>query len=93
MHCGAGPAQGASKKMLSVEEMRENAAGWKNQNQLMLPNNVAFQLLFDFCLVDLLPRRAFFPWRPLPTHKVRHLSLNLNLELRMNPSESEGSPV
>jgi len=72
MHCGVGPAQegAATKKTLTtVEEMRENAAGLKNQSGLMLPNNIAFQLLFDFCLVDLIPRKAFFPWRPLPTYK------------------------
>jgi len=69
MHCGAGPSQGPSTKRLSVEEMRENAFAAKNLNQLMLPNNIAFQLLFDFCLVDLIPRRAFFPWRPPPKQK------------------------
>jgi len=69
MHCGSGPAQGASTKRLSVEEMRENAYGAKNQNLMMLPRNIAFQLLFDFCLVDLIPRKAFFPWRPPPTQK------------------------
>ena len=73
MHCGAGPAQGASTERLSVEEMRENAFAAKNLNQLMLPNNIAFQLLFDFCLVDLIPRRAFFPWRPPPKQKVGYL--------------------
>ena len=76
MHCGVGPAQGGmAKKTLTAEEMRENAAGLKNQSGLMLPNNIAFQLLFDFCLVDLIPRKAFFPWRPLPTYKVGHFLL------------------
>ena len=70
MHCGTGPPNGASTRKLSVEEMRENAANMKNQSALMLPNNVAFQLLFDFCLVDVIPRKAFFPWRPLPSNKV-----------------------
>ena len=71
MHCGTGPPMGASTRKLSVEEMRENAANMKNQSALMLPNNVAFQLLFDFCLVDVIPRKAFFPWRPLPSNKVK----------------------
>ena len=73
MHCGVGPAQGSTTKKLSVEKMRENAVRLKNQSGLMLPNNIAFQLLFDFCLVDLIPRKAFFPWRPSPTFKVGHL--------------------
>jgi len=69
MHCGAAPLP--STERLSVEEMRENVFGAKNQNTLMTPKNIAFQLLFDFCLVDLIPRRAFFPWRPPPKQKAK----------------------
>ena len=92
MHCGVGPTQGATTKKLSVEEMRKNAARLKNQSGLMLPNNIAFQLLFDFCLVDLIPRKAFFPWRPVPTFKVRRLVL-YELFLKIDPSESKSCPV
>ena len=96
MHCGMGPPQGATSKMLSVEEMRENASNMKMQPSLMLPNNIAFQMLFDFCLVDLVPRRAFFPWRPMSSPKVRLLfsvAFYSSWTLyRMNPSDT-GSPV
>jgi len=33
------------------------------QSMQTTKHNVLFQVLFDFCLVDVLPREAYFPWK------------------------------
>ena len=61
--CGINDAE-PSKIRLSEDEMR-----LKNKRVVMTPKlstyfNVLFQVLFDFCLVDIVSRKSYFPWKP-----------------------------
>lgn len=33
-------------------------------------HNILFQVLFDFCLVDVLPRESYFPWKKYKTFRI-----------------------
>lgn len=49
---------------VSEQQMRDWITLVPKTPKLTLPYNVMFQMLFDFCLVDVLPRAAYFPWKP-----------------------------
>lgn len=53
---------------MSTQEMRMHLSESEKLTKLVMPYNVMFQLLFDFCLLDILPRSAYFPWKPFIRH-------------------------
>jgi hypothetical protein len=78
--CGRGGLEPVTERC-TEEEMRERIAAIEPVQSLMIPNNIAFQLLFDFCLVDVLPRQAFFPWKPYSAkgHTPSKAKMNLGI--------------
>jgi len=48
---------------ISEEEMRYRVNQHPRTALMNLYNNVMFQTLFDFCLVDIIPRSAYYPWK------------------------------
>ena len=64
---------------ISEEEMRYRMKQQPRTAMMNLYNNVLFQTLFDFCLVEVIPRSAYYPWkenedyRPFQKKKERKL--------------------
>merc|ERR1712105_49004 len=48
---------------ITEEEMRFRNSELPKKALFNLYNNVLFQTLFDFYLVDVLPRHAYYPWK------------------------------
>eukprot|EP00092_Neocalanus_flemingeri_P106019 GFUD01135973.1.p1 GENE.GFUD01135973.1~~GFUD01135973.1.p1 ORF type:complete len:475 (-),score=53.31 GFUD01135973.1:131-1555(-) len=61
--CGINDADPSHNK-LTEEEMRIKNKLVPMNAQLSKVYNVIFQVYFDFCLVDVLPRKSYFPWKP-----------------------------
>jgi hypothetical protein len=68
---------------VTEEEMRAKSKQVEKKNNLFLHYNVLFQMLCDFCLVDYLPRKAFFPWKKHKRHnKQKLLSMHLRNDVQ-----------
>ena len=48
---------------ISEETMRYTASQRQRTDLYNLYHNVLFQALFDFCLVNILPRSSYYPWK------------------------------
>ena len=48
---------------ISEEGMRHRASLRQRTDLYHLYHNVLFQALFDFCLVNILPRSSYYPWK------------------------------
>ena len=48
---------------ISEETMRHRASLRQRTDLYNLYHNVLFQALFDFCLVNILPRSSYYPWK------------------------------
>ena len=48
---------------ISEETMRYRASQRQRTDLYNLYHNVLFQALFDFCLVNILPRSSYYPWK------------------------------
>ena len=51
------------REKISEDEMKFKLDGVIKRDTFNLYNNVMFQTFFDFCLVEVLPRSAYFPWK------------------------------
>ena len=59
---------------ISERDMRYQARNRPKKNLYNLYHNVLFQTFFDFCLVNILPRSSYYPWKKYESaidYKVR----------------------
>ena len=71
-----------SRSRITEEEMRFRIKQMPKKNLYNLYYNVLFQSFFDFCLVDVIPRTAYYPWKPAPS--LSQYQMNRNPLLRDN---------
>ena len=60
--CGI-PSIKPVKHKLSEKDMRDIIKLVPRKYSLMMTYNVLFQIYFDFCLVDVVSKKSFFPWK------------------------------
>lgn len=73
--CGFSSAE-PERIRVTEEEMRAKNKQFEKKINLTLHYNVLFQVLCDFCLVDYLPRKAFFPWKKHKRHNKQKMISN-----------------
>jgi len=65
------------KKRITEEEMRIINKKNPKTSKLTHVKNVLFQIFFDFCLVDILPRKSYYPWKPFRRHNKTPMISNV----------------
>ena len=63
---------------INEEEMRYRVNQNPRTAMFNLYNNVMFQMLFDFCLVEIIPRSAYYPWKEIEKYQPYHSSRSEN---------------
>ena len=64
------------RSRITEEEMRFRIKQMPKKNLYNLYYNVLFQSFFDFCLVDVIPRTAYYPWKPAPSLSQYQMNRN-----------------
>ena len=74
---------------ISEQEMRYRVKQMPKSNLMNLYNNVLFQTLFDFCLVDILPRSAYFPWKETEEYQPYQNKVPLKRSQKIQKAQSD----